>query len=92
TPTRCAAPPRWRGAGRPPRGPPARGGRGRGAGRRAPPPGAPGGAGAPTAGGPEQLALLASGGWLRLRTPYGSIATRRPGRVGGLGALQVRPV
>ncbi|MFD6466473.1 MULTISPECIES: hypothetical protein [Streptomyces] len=47
---------------------------------------------APTAGGPEQLALLASGGWLRLRTPYGSIATRRPGRVGGLGALQVRPV
>ncbi|MFD8988705.1 hypothetical protein ACWCY1_27925 [Streptomyces goshikiensis] len=47
---------------------------------------------APTAGGPEPLALLASGGWLRLRTPYGSIATRRPGRVGGLGALQVRPV
>ncbi|AKL66188.1 MULTISPECIES: hypothetical protein [Streptomyces] len=42
--------------------------------------------------GPEPVALLASGGWLRLRTPYGSIATRRPGRVGGLGALQVRPV
>ncbi|MCX4525918.1 hypothetical protein OG982_09475 [Streptomyces sp. NBC_01551] len=49
-------------------------------------------AGAPAAGGPEPVALLASGGWLRLRTPYGSIATRRPGRVGGLGALQVRPV
>ncbi|MFG2413683.1 hypothetical protein [Streptomyces goshikiensis] len=48
--------------------------------------------GAPTAGNPESVALLASGGWLRLRTPYGSIATRRPGRVGGLGALQVRPV
>ncbi|MFD9265047.1 hypothetical protein ACFWB1_03700 [Streptomyces goshikiensis] len=48
--------------------------------------------GAPTAGSPEPVALLASGGWLRLRTPYGSIATRRPGRVGGLGALQVRPV
>ncbi|MGW6706141.1 hypothetical protein ACWGDE_14785 [Streptomyces sp. NPDC054956] len=38
---------------------------------------------------PEQLALFAAGGWLRLRTPYGSIATRRPG---GLGALLVRPV
>ncbi|MFC9295884.1 hypothetical protein ACFTWH_07585 [Streptomyces sp. NPDC057011] len=42
--------------------------------------------------GPEQVALLASGSWLRLRTPYGSVATRRPGRNGGLGALQVRPV
>ncbi|MFE2284010.1 hypothetical protein ACFXDJ_07555 [Streptomyces sp. NPDC059443] len=40
-------------------------------------------------GAPEPVALLASGGWLRLRTPYGSIATRRPG---GLGALLVRPV
>ncbi|MEV7724250.1 hypothetical protein ACIRP0_16055 [Streptomyces sp. NPDC101733] len=38
------------------------------------------------------VALFASGGWLRLSTPYGSVATRRPGRVGGLGALQVRPV
>ncbi|MET9468424.1 hypothetical protein ABZY44_27280 [Streptomyces sp. NPDC006544] len=37
----------------------------------------------------DQVALLAAGGWLRLRTPYGSIATRRPG---GLGALLVRPV
>lgn len=38
---------------------------------------------------PERLALFAAGGWLRLRTPYGSIAARRPG---GLGALLVRPV
>ncbi|MEU3061992.1 hypothetical protein [Streptomyces subrutilus] len=37
----------------------------------------------------EPVALLASGNWLRLRTPYGSVALRRPG---GLGALQVRPV
>lgn len=45
---------------------------------------------APTGPGtPGPVALLASGGWLRLRTPYGSIATRRPG---GLGALLVRPV
>ncbi|MFG2879204.1 hypothetical protein ACGFYU_30085 [Streptomyces sp. NPDC048337] len=43
-------------------------------------------------GAPEPVALLASGSWLRLRTPYGSVATRRPGRNGGLGALQVRPV
>ncbi|MFI6005900.1 hypothetical protein ACIA98_36875 [Streptomyces sp. NPDC051366] len=48
--------------------------------------------GAPAPGGPEPVALLASGGWLRLRTPYGSIAMRRPGGNGGLGALQVRPV
>ncbi|MET9961864.1 hypothetical protein ABZ128_22905 [Streptomyces sp. NPDC006326] len=41
---------------------------------------------------PEPVALLASGGWLRLRTPYGSIALRRPGGTGALGALQVRPV
>ncbi|WP_338676712.1 hypothetical protein V1460_29900 [Streptomyces sp. SCSIO 30461] len=39
-------------------------------------PGAPGGA-----------ALLAAGGWLRLRTPYGSIAVR----TGGLGGLTVTP-
>jgi hypothetical protein len=31
------------------------------------------------------VALLSSGAWLRLRTPYGSIAVRR----GGLGALDV---
>ncbi|MFD9454903.1 hypothetical protein ACFWBC_17700 [Streptomyces sp. NPDC059985] len=41
---------------------------------------------------PAPVALFASGGWLRLSTPYGSVATRRPGRTGGLGALQVRPV
>ncbi|MEU2392003.1 hypothetical protein [Streptomyces sp. NPDC007369] len=40
----------------------------------------------------DPVALLASGGWLRLRTPYGSIAVRRPGGAAGLGALQVRPV
>ncbi|MFI5616699.1 hypothetical protein [Streptomyces sp. NPDC051567] len=38
------------------------------------------------------VALFASGGWLRLSTPYGSVATRNPGVRGGLGALQVRPV
>ncbi|MFI1281435.1 hypothetical protein ACH4U5_11865 [Streptomyces sp. NPDC020858] len=38
------------------------------------------------------VALLSAGSWLRLRTPYGSVATRRPGATGGLGALQVRPV
>ncbi|WP_329445199.1 hypothetical protein OG906_22225 [Streptomyces sp. NBC_01426] len=41
---------------------------------------------------PAPVALLASGGWLRLRTPYGSVAMRRPGGTGGLGALLVRPV
>ncbi|MEU9085668.1 hypothetical protein [Streptomyces sp. NPDC048357] len=41
---------------------------------------------------PDPVALLAAGTWLRLRTPYGSVATRRPGVTGGLGALQVRPV
>ncbi|MFD7027216.1 hypothetical protein ACFWAR_04170 [Streptomyces sp. NPDC059917] len=40
---------------------------------------------------PAPVALLACGSWLRLRTPYGSVVTRRPGE-GGLGALQVRPV
>ncbi|MFD5781033.1 hypothetical protein [Streptomyces sp. NPDC126933] len=35
----------------------------------------------------EPLALLASGGWLRLRTRYGSIAVRRA----GLGSLTVTP-
>ncbi|MBT2505286.1 hypothetical protein J7I98_05110 [Streptomyces sp. ISL-98] len=38
--------------------------------------------------GAEPLALLAAGPWLRLRTPYGSIAVRRA----GLGALSVAPV
>ncbi|MGW1026315.1 hypothetical protein ACWD4J_21925 [Streptomyces sp. NPDC002577] len=45
-------------------------------------------AGAPAAAAPDeaqQLALLSSGAWLRLRTPYGSIAVRRA----GLGALSV---
>ncbi|KOU20082.1 MULTISPECIES: hypothetical protein [unclassified Streptomyces] len=50
---------------------------------------APGGPGAPV---PAPVALLAAGTWLRLRTPYGSVAMRRPGVTGGLGALQVRPV
>ncbi|MFD8969387.1 hypothetical protein ACFV0C_31150 [Streptomyces sp. NPDC059568] len=36
---------------------------------------------------PEPVALLESGSWLRLRTPYGSIAVRRA----GLGALSVTP-
>jgi len=35
--------------------------------------------------GEEQLGLFSSGAWLRLRTPYGSIATRRA----GLGVLGV---
>lgn len=47
---------------------------------------------APGAAAPDPVALLAAGSWLRLRTPYGSVATRRPGATGGLGALQVRPV
>lgn len=50
------------------------------------------GPGVPVPGAPDPVALFASGDWLRLRTPYGSVATRRPGRNGGLGALQVRPV
>lgn len=49
-------------------------------------------AGASAADGADPVALLASGSWLRLRTPYGSVAMRRPGATGGLGALQVRPV
>ncbi|MFF3907135.1 hypothetical protein ACFYZJ_14320 [Streptomyces sp. NPDC001848] len=40
---------------------------------------------APQAAEGEPLALLSSGAWLRLRTPYGSIAVRRA----GLGALNV---
>ncbi|MGW6872613.1 hypothetical protein ACWGHU_06250 [Streptomyces xanthophaeus] len=46
----------------------------------------------PATGAPAPVALLASGTWLRLRTPYGSVATRRPGSSSGLGAFQVRPV
>jgi hypothetical protein len=34
--------------------------------------------------GAGDLALLSLGGWLRLRTPYGSIAVRRAGRLGML--------
>ncbi|MFD7914659.1 hypothetical protein ACFV30_28725 [Streptomyces sp. NPDC059752] len=47
---------------------------------------------APRPDAPAPVALLAAGTWLRLRTPYGSVAMRRPGVTGGLGALQVRPV
>ncbi|MFE5562658.1 hypothetical protein [Streptomyces sp. NPDC056544] len=47
---------------------------------------------APLPGDPAPVALLTAGTWLRLRTPYGSVAIRRPGVTGGLGALQVRPV
>ncbi|MET9319026.1 hypothetical protein ABZX75_02345 [Streptomyces sp. NPDC003038] len=57
----------------------------------APAPGTPA-PGTPAPAAPDPVALLAAGSWLRLRTPYGSIATRRPGNTGGLGALQVRPV
>ncbi|MFH8368878.1 hypothetical protein [Streptomyces sp. NPDC018031] len=53
-------------------------------------PAGPGGSGAavlaPVAA-EEQLALLAAAGWLRLRTPYGSIAVR----TGGLSALSLTP-
>ncbi|MFD7261510.1 hypothetical protein [Streptomyces sp. NPDC059874] len=49
-------------------------------------------AGGPATAAPDPVALLAAGSWLRLRTPYGSVAMRRPGATGGLGALQVRPV
>ncbi|MET7341911.1 hypothetical protein ACFWNC_08980 [Streptomyces sp. NPDC058369] len=35
------------------------------------------------------VALLTAGSWLRLRTPYGSIALRRAGAAGGLGNLAV---
>ncbi|OKJ76248.1 hypothetical protein NEH16_21075 [Streptomyces drozdowiczii] len=35
------------------------------------------------------VALLAAGSWLRLRTPYGSVALRRAGAAGGLGNLAV---
>lgn len=35
------------------------------------------------------VALLATGAWLRLRTPYGAIALRQAGAAGGLGTLAV---
>ncbi|MFE6979409.1 hypothetical protein [Streptomyces sp. NPDC057682] len=35
------------------------------------------------------VALLTAGTWLRLRTPFGSIAVRRAGAGGGLGGLAV---
>jgi hypothetical protein len=35
------------------------------------------------------VALFSAGGWLRLRTPYGSVSVRRT--AGGLGALSVAP-
>lgn len=35
------------------------------------------------------VALLTAGSWLRLRTPYGSVALRRAGAAGGLGNLAV---
>ncbi|GHH32928.1 hypothetical protein [Streptomyces candidus] len=35
------------------------------------------------------VALFSAGGWLRLRTPYGSVSVRRT--AGGLGALTVAP-
>ncbi|MDT3397923.1 hypothetical protein RKE29_14935, partial [Streptomyces sp. B1866] len=41
---------------------------------------------------PEPLALLAAGGWLRLRTPYGSVALRRgQGGLSALSGLTVTP-
>ncbi|MFI5940263.1 hypothetical protein ACIBCB_08345 [Streptomyces uncialis] len=52
---------------------------------------APGGAGSGGGSGRGSgvpLTLLASGAWLRLRTPYGSVAVRRA----GTGALNVSPV
>jgi hypothetical protein len=45
----------------------------------------PGRQAAPGEGPGEPLGLYASGAWLRLRTPYGSIAVRRA----GLGAFGV---
>lgn len=44
--------------------------------------------------GPQPLSLLSAGGWLRLSTPYGSIAVRTGGPTGltGLSGLTVTPV
>ncbi|WP_411105554.1 hypothetical protein [Streptomyces sp. cmx-4-9] len=46
----------------------------------------------PATAAPAPVALLGTGTWLRLRTPYGSVALRRPGSATGLGALPVRPL
>ncbi|MFH8347015.1 hypothetical protein [Streptomyces sp. NPDC018045] len=56
------------------------------AGAHGPTGGGPGSAGAALAK-PPTLTLLAAGGWLRLRTPYGSVAVR----TGGPSALPVTP-
>lgn len=39
----------------------------------------------------EPLALLAARSWLRLRTPYGSVAVRRTSESTGLGGLSLTP-
>ncbi|MEV0278372.1 hypothetical protein AB0I22_18595 [Streptomyces sp. NPDC050610] len=39
----------------------------------------------------EPLTLFAAGGWLRLRTPYGSVALRTGGAASGLAGLTVTP-
>ncbi|QIK08714.1 hypothetical protein SLV14_005242 [Streptomyces sp. Je 1-4] len=48
----------------------------------------------PAQSGPQPLSLLSAGGWLRLSTPYGSIAVRTGGPAGltGLSGLTVTPV
>ncbi|MDJ1136613.1 hypothetical protein [Streptomyces iconiensis] len=38
------------------------------------------------------VSLLEAGAWLRLRTPYGSVAVRRGGSGSGAGGLSVTPV
>jgi hypothetical protein len=52
-----------------------------------------GGGTSPAAPAPQPLSLLAAGGWLRLSTPYGSIAVRTGGAAGltGLSGLTVTP-
>lgn len=54
-------------------------------------PGSPAAAAQPQ---PQPLSLLSAGGWLRLSTPYGSIAVRTGGPAGltGLSGLTVTPV
>jgi hypothetical protein len=42
--------------------------------------------------GPAPVAVLGSGPWLRLRTPYGSVAARPGGAAGTLGGLGVTPL
>jgi hypothetical protein len=39
----------------------------------------------------EPLVLLAAGSWLRLRTPYGSVAVRKATEPNGLGGLSITP-